>query len=218
MNAALFRLVDGVRTIGLPRALWMAPVWVIRERYLVATRSLEGPLPTVALPADLGGLRDMALEPQDVPLLAALHPAMSATEVERRLREGWECRLGWLEGRLVHFRWDAARPIYLTYLRRTIRLFPGDVLSSLAYTCPSARERGVHVALHTAALRRARERGAKRSLMLWASWNVPAARVAERAGRRVVGTIGCWRLGVARFPTASGAVRLEGENTFSVAL
>ncbi len=214
VRARSFRLVDMGRTVGVRRASWAVPWWMIRRDFIVLVCDLRGALPEPPVSSDV---RWTTLAEADLTRVRTIDPALSEATVDRWHDEGRECTLGWLGDALAYVRWDATASPYLPFLGRTLRLLDGDSHSAHAFTHPAFRRRGLHAAGHLRALQLARRRGYTRSISLAAWWNTPALDVAERAARRKrAGTIGFWNLGPLRRYDASGAVRLAGSTEFYV--
>jgi hypothetical protein len=209
-----FRLRETVQLLGW-RLAWVGPLWAVRPRYLVLTRSLDGPLPPVPPRPDL---RCSTLTEADVPSLTAVDPGLDIAEIRRRLDEGQACHLYWIGESLAHYRWEATRLAYLPYLGLTLRLLPGDMCSTWTFTAPAFRGAGLMTVTSPASLHRMHAQGARRAVSVVAWWNTPSMRVTRQtAGRAVVGAVGCWRIGRWRRYFAEGAVRLDGHRAFHIA-
>jgi GNAT superfamily N-acetyltransferase len=86
---------------------------------------------------------------------------------------------------IVAYRWDLtgpARPLHLPYLRRSVRLALGDALVYDLRTLPASRRLRLGTELVTAAVERARRRGARRCVGLIAAWNRASLPWAELLG------------------------------------
>lgn len=214
VQPTLFRILDASRTLGIAGTLSVGPRWLVRREFLVLVRDLGRPIQEFPSPRSM---RWTALMDADVPRLCAINPTISEAAIHRRLEEGQQCLLGWLDGSLVHFRWDTVGPAYLPYLGRTLQPLEGDLITIEAFTHPACRNRGMHSASTSLVLRRARERGLARSITAVAWWNAPGLRVTrEKAGRAVAGTVGRWSLGPWRHDFATGAVRLHASGDLCV--
>jgi hypothetical protein len=193
----------------------VGPLWAVRPRYLVLTRGLDGPLPPIPPRPDL---RCSPLTDRDVPRLTAVDPGLEVAEIQRRLDEGQGCHLYWVGESIVHYRWEATGTIYLPYLGLTLRLLAGDMCSTWTFTAPGSRGTGLMTVTSPASLHRMRAQGARRAVSVVAWWNTPSVRVTQqRAGRTVVGAVGCWRIGRWRRYFAEGSVRFDGPGTFHIA-
>ncbi len=204
MHALVYRLLDANRTLGIRRLLWVAPQWLLRQEYLLLVKDLRSPLPEVPVPESL---RWTPLTEAELDHILAMNRALSETEIRRRWKEGQECLLCWSDESLVHYRWDATASTYLPYLGKTLRLLPGDTHATDVFTHPLFRGRGIQTASSVLALHRAKELGFSRFITMPAWWNAPSLRVnLEKTGRRVVGTVGCWNLGVRSYHFTTGDV------------
>jgi len=204
----LRRLLDALTTLEARRLGPALCRWLVVREFAVFARDLHVDSPDEA--AD-PSLQWSDLSASTIPLLTEIDPAFGEAEIDRLQREGQYCRLCWLEGNLVHYRWDTTRPAYLSYLDRWYRPLPGDVLTSWLYTAPHYRGRGIQRASHADIREQALARGCRWSLGIVAVWNVPSLRTNEHTGRRRVGTIGYVAIGHWRRHFATGAVRLDNE-------
>jgi GNAT superfamily N-acetyltransferase len=201
------RILDARRTIGVMQLARAAPRWLMRREFLVTVKDLTGPLPPIAPSPGVAWRRLTAAE---IPQLVAKSPTLTAAEVWRRLREGQECWVGWLDGTPAHWRWETCTETHCPYLRRAVRPLDGDLWIVDVYTHPARRRRGLYTAATVTAMHRARERGHRRLIGLIAAWNLPVRRIAEDALQRtVVGTVGYWAVGRERPPLVTGRVRLD---------
>ncbi|MDH7513432.1 MAG: GNAT family N-acetyltransferase [Clostridiales bacterium] len=124
----------------------------------------------------------------DLALVAALSPGdATVSELKKRLRDGHLCFTGWLNDKLVHFRWIFTRCLYLPYLHRTLLLSSFEVYVDETYTLPELRGRGI--AAYTGRLLRLAlfERGFKRYSCAVASWNKAQQKLTEKFGMEKVG-------------------------------
>ena len=190
--------------------LCVAPQWLLRQDYLMLVKDLRSPLPEV--PAR-ESLRWTGFTETQIDQLLAFNPALSETEIRRRLKEGQECLLCWVGESLAHYRWDAPASPYLPYLGKTLRYLQGDIHATDIFTHPAFRGRGIYTASSIMALYRARDFGLSRSISIAARWNAPSLRVnLQKTGRSVAGTVGFWNAGLWRFYFTTGAVCLDGSN------
>jgi len=182
--------------------------WLFRREYLITVRRVDLPAgPRRQSDVNWGRIEDPAQLGSGA---GGVHPA--PTEVWRRLDAGQECWAAWIAGELAHWRWEATRPVFLPYLRRTLRPAPGDLCVVDVYTTPRYRGLGLHTAGTFLALDRARARGLSRLVGLVAWWNTPARHVmVGKTGRTIVGSVGYWAMGLKRRYFARGGVRLEGD-------
>jgi hypothetical protein len=201
---ALFR--DFRRALGTRRALLRLPGWLLRRELAVLTLDLErSPLPPPPeVPLDWS-----PVGAAEVPLVAALNPALDPAAVRRALAAGEEWWLARLDGEPVHFRAYATGRVELPYLGRALRLEADDVLLGTAYTAAGRRRRGVLAAAAHWSQRHVRARGHRRMIALVAPWNEAPRRVAERTGFVEIGRVGRWTWGPWRRWFAGGAVRFD---------
>jgi GNAT superfamily N-acetyltransferase len=201
------RVLDAERTIGLVKLASTAPRWLIRREFLVTVKDLTGPLPPIGPSPGVAWRR---LTSADIPQLVASSLTLTAGEVWRRLREGQECWVGWMDDIPAHWRWEACTETYFPYLRRAVRPLDGDLWIVDVYTHPARRRRGLYKAATVTAMHRARARGHQRLIGLIAAWNIPVRRIAEEELQRsVAGTVGYWTVGRSRPALVTGRVRLD---------
>jgi hypothetical protein len=202
----VFRAADALRVLGPGGICRIWPRWLLRQRYLVLARELS---PTVPRMSRLESMPWTVLAPEQLPLVRAINPALSEREIRRRLAAGQECLLFWHHGAAVYYRWDTTRPAYLPYLSTTVRPLEGDLFTVEAFTHPAVRGRGIHSLATSIVLRRAHERGLRRSITTVAWWNRPALRVAQdKAGRLVAGVVSRGGFGPWRSISTTGAIHL----------
>jgi len=214
VHPTLFRILDATRMLGIAGTLAVGPRWLVRREFLVLVRDLGQPIRKFPAPPSM---RWTALTDADVPRVRAINPTMSEAEIWRRLGEGQECLLGWLDGSLAHYRWDTVGSAYLPYLGKILQPLEGDLITIEAFTHPPFRNRGIHSASTRIVLGRARERGLVRSITAVAWWNAPGLRVTrEKADRVIAGTVGRWSLGPWRRDFATGAVRFDASGDLCV--
>jgi GNAT superfamily N-acetyltransferase len=207
------RLVDVAAGLGWRRAIALGPRWLVERRYLVLTSDIPNCPPPPAPPP---GVRVTLASEADLPVIATLQAGLAPAAAARRLREGQECLLGWWNDELVHCRWDSTRPVYLPYLGRVLRPFPGDLITVDLYTSPRARGHGVASAAMGVALARARAASAVRGVWLAASWNRGSLGLAAQVAGRVVGTVGYRGIWRARRYFATGQVRFDADGSLHV--
>jgi GNAT superfamily N-acetyltransferase len=207
VHRLLYRLLDANRTLGLRRLLWVAPQWLVRQEYLVLVKDLRLPLPEVP---SHESLRWTDFTEAQIDRVLAINPALSETEIRRRLKEGQECLLGWMGESLVHYRWDALASPYLPYLEKRLCFLQGDIFATDIFTHPAFRGRGIQTVSSIMALHRARDSGLSRFITMPAWWNAPSLRVnLQKTGRIVAGTVGFWNAGLWRYYFTSGDVCLD---------
>ena len=192
----------------------VAPRWLLRRTFTAYVRDLSAPLPDVP---SAGPLVRRVIGEADIPALERMDPALARATIHRRLAEGQEGYLWWLDGTAAHSYWIAREPVHLPYLARTFRPAPGDVFVVDAFTRADLRGKGLDRLSGLDYLHRMRTAGLRRSVALIAWWNAPAHRVSrDRMGYVAVGSIGFDHLLVARRYFATGLVRLDADRGFSL--
>lgn len=208
MYPLIHRLLDAHRTLGFRRMLWVAPLWLVRRKFLVLVRDLRLPLPEVP-PHE--PMEWTPLTGAEIPRVLALNPVMSEPEIRRLWREGQECILCWIGKSLAHYRWDTHKATHLPYLGKTLRLIEGeDTMDSGSFTHPVFRGRGIYTVSTIMALHRDMNSGLTRSITIVAWWNIPSLRAhLSKAGYTVAGAVGYWNMGLWRCYFATGDVCLD---------
>jgi hypothetical protein len=213
MPSLVHRLKEAEELLG-----WRLPVtatlWLPRPKYLVIARDLDKPLPPVQSRMTT---RWTLLTEREIPNLCAADPGLDPADARRRLDDGQECHVGWVDEELAHYRWETTRPTLLPYLGKILRPLPGQVCGCGAFTAPGFRRLGIHTESGILALHRKRERGMRTAIHFVAWWHRPSRRVyLGRAGCRLAGSIGYWNLGLRRRFFTEGAVRLDSPSTFCI--
>jgi GNAT superfamily N-acetyltransferase len=210
----LFRLGEARRALPPRNLVTTLAAWLVRRVYLVTSRDLHDPFPPAP---SLPDVTWTTLREVDVPLLVASKPTLTDAEVRGRLAEGQRCAVGWLDGRPVHWRWEADGDVYLPYLGRRLRPGAGERWVTDVYTHPAYRGRGLYTASTMRALRQARDQGLTRLLGMVSAWNRPAIHVmTTKAGRAVIGTVGYWQLGPWRRYFAGGEAGFDASGAIGV--
>ena len=212
------RLQEAHRILGF-RLLWTGPKHLVHPEYLVVAKDLsiigeaENSLSSIDPPP---GARFSALGKNDFDSLYRADPRLPPRVARRRLQSGETCVLCWLNGTLAHYRWEFEKTAEIPLAGARLQLLAGDAFNSESYTVPEFRRRGLQHLTAIAAYRRLRDRGFGRYLALVAPWNRISLQGTLKRGFRVVGSIGCSRLGGRRRYFAAGQARLVDRNTFIV--
>jgi GNAT superfamily N-acetyltransferase len=216
LRARLINVAYIVRTLGVRQSLTVVPAWLVTQREFVA---VAWPVPPDAqeIPAR-PGVRCTVLDEATLPAFRAQCPELTAHEIRRRWAAGLECMILWQDSAVTTYRWDAlwsVGPVYFPYLRRFLRLAPGDSLVYDTRTLPSSRRLRLGAELVSAAVERARWQGASRLVGLIAAWNRASLGWAEHLGWQRLGTVGYRRVGLRHpyFATGSMAI-VDGEIGF----
>jgi hypothetical protein len=204
------RLESVGATLSGPGLARVALEWSVRRRYLVFERNLTGAgAPVAELPASWE-----VLQGEGLAALREVNPAVDIGKMRRRDQAGHFCYAFRHEGRLVHYRWYALLPVYLSWLGLSWQPVPGDVLIFDGFTHPAVRGQRVATIISSRESLRARELGLTRSLAFVAWWNEASLRLLQRHRYRQVGAITRWRI-LAKWHTASGSARL-GDGTVTI--
>ena len=214
INQYIHRLLELYRMLGFKKMLWVIPLGLVRSEYLMGAIDLRLPLPEIPVHESM---RWTSLTREEAPKVQAINPSMSEAEVRRRLGEGQECLLYWIEGSLVHYRWFTKQPAYFPYLGKTVCPQEGDLLSSGSFTHPAFRRRGIASYSFISMLHRARDQGSMRNVGIMDWWNAISFHVHwENTPFTLVGTIGYWNVGLRKIHFTTGDVSLdESGNVFA---
>ena len=133
--------LDIRRQLGWTACFGRVLPWLLCRRYYFYTQPIHPTWPALSCSSPV--LTKFA-EDHDLALVTALSPGhATVSELRMRLRDGHLCFTGWLNDRLVHFRWIFTRSLVLPYLHRTLCLSPLEVYVDEAYTHPELRGRGI---------------------------------------------------------------------------
>ncbi len=203
-----------IRDFGPLKFLGVMMPWLMRRRYIFCAQPLQ--TQDFVPASDLSFRLELARE-RDLPLLMKARPGYYTPAVlERRLREGHLCFLGWTGERLIHIRWFFVRSLYLPYLKKTLLLSPGEIYEDEVFTHPEFRCRGVYSLASYHVRRLLQEMGYNRLTCAFASWNQIPLRVSEKLGLRKVGEGGYWNFLAAQKFFWKGSVRDHGNGQISI--
>lgn len=136
--------------------------------------------------------------------------------LQRRLKEGHLCFLGWSGNLPIHVRWVFIRSLYLPYLHRTYVLSPREVYADDAYTIPPFRRKGIYTYAGYLLRMKLQNLGYERFTCTFASWNSGPLRLADKIGLQKVGEGGYWNMfGYKKF-FWKGSVRNDNDGKISI--
>lgn len=193
---------DGWRS-ALPEVGWAIVTLPCRRiEFIVLARSLLEPLPDlqfrIALEIREFGLADLSLARQ-------INRPSEARAFARRLAHGHVGFLALHEGQPAGYAW-ACTEIDPTIERVNLKLDPGDVLCTDAYTASAYQGQGVQAALTLARLRLFRDLGYRRALATIEVRNHPSLAVWRKVGAQAIGRMTFFRIG----PWRRVRYRVEG--------
>ncbi len=201
----MHRLREAQYAAGGVRGLAVAPIWLIRRRYLILEMDIAagggGEATTPAFEWE------RLAEHTHGELLDA-NAELDPDQIRGRMRDGQVCYVCRADGRIIHYRWYVSEPAWLPFLRTTWYPEVGDYTVFGAFTHPDFRRRGVNGALLQQGLARARELGLRRVVSFIADWNEPSLRATRHAGLEQTGTVTLWTLGIRRWHSYSGSARI----------
>lgn len=145
-----------------------------RMEYLVLARPLDESLPPVQAKVPL---EFRPFTPEDLEFVRREHLPTEAALCARHLALGHDGLAACLNGAIVGYAWSCAD----TSLERIeLKLAPGDILLTDAFTAPAARGQGVQTALSLARLHAARARGYRRAITYIEIHNTPSLTVWQK--------------------------------------
>jgi len=167
-------------------------------RFVVVTRDLQQPLPDLQAKV---ALQIRPFEHSDLDFVRRENLPSEANLCARRLEHGHYGLVACLEHRehsassVVGYAWAA---MDLSLERVDLKLAPGEVMVTDAFTAPACRGKGVQTALALARLRLLRDRGYKRVVAYIETGNEPSLAVWRKVGAEVTAhldfvRIGFWR-------------------------
>lgn len=203
----LRRLREAQSANGAFHGLLLAPIWLIRRRYLVFEMNLsrhpEGDSESFSHPWE-------QLTGASLAEIRHANPHEDTDSSMARENEGQICFAWKAEGKVIHYRWYATRPTRLAFLELTWSPEDGDYTVLGAFTHPEFRGLGIHTALVQQGLVRARALGLRRIVSFIAEWNTPSIRAVRGAGLRQSGTVTLWKLGLSHIHSRSGSAKISG--------
>ena len=116
-------------------------------------------------------------------------------EARKALALGERCLGTWLDGRLLTTHWFADRVARIEPLDRTIPLEHGEAYVHGVFVAAHARRGGLGRYATVAVAAALEDEGFRRMVAVFDPENVAGRRLAERSGYRIVGTLGCVKLG-----------------------
>jgi len=199
------RLREAQYAVGPIKGLLLAPLWLIRRRYLVLELDIAS---AVADDQVLQGLSRRRLTGPDLETLTDVNPDVDLASALKWDKEGRECFVCSDGERIIHYRWYVTGSTSLPFLGATWHPEEGDYTVLGAFTDPGYRGRGVNTAVAQFGLAHAKDAGLRRALAFIADWNHPSLRTSERTGLRRTGSVTLWNFGVFRWHTTSGSARV----------
>lgn len=160
-----------------------------RMEFVVVARSLLGPLPDLQ-PKIALEIREF--EPADVDLVQQMDRPSEAKACAQRLACGHKGLLALYKGQPAGYAWGCTE---MALERIHLKLDPGDMLCTDAYTAPAFRGKGLQTALTLARFRLFRDLGYRRALSYIEARNYPSLAVWRKVGSQVVGHVDFIRIG-----------------------
>lgn len=154
-----------------------------RIEYVVMGRSLDDPIPILSNPLGIEirpGMRG------DLPALAKRIFPSEIDRYRRRLENGREFYLSFLDGHWINYAWTTHRLRFAVDNLR-LELREGDIYIDDAHTVPELRGRGINTLLHHFILAEYRKRGFRRAVVIVDVQNAPSLRAMEKCGFHPIG-------------------------------
>jgi len=183
---------DGWKT-GLSQALKEVVSLPYRHlQFAIIARPLLSPLPDLK-PKILLDIRPF--EPTDLDFVRQQHLPSEANLCARRLQRDHRGLVACHNGQIAGYAWGCTD----TSLEKVdIKLKPGDVLCTDAFTAPAFRRKRVQTALALARLRLFQDRGYQRAIAYIEIHNKPSLAVWRKVGSEVIDHVDFKRLGLWR--------------------
>jgi len=180
---------DGWR-IALPAVVQeLARLPYRRMRFVIVARSLSEPLPNLQPRIDLE-IRE--IKSTDIHLVRQIDRPSEAKACALRLARGHRGLLALHRGQPAGYVWGCTET---TLERVNLRLDPGDILCTDAYTAPAFRRQGVQTALKLALFLLFRDLGYSRVVAYIEQNNYPSLAIWHKVGNQVIGHINFVRIG-----------------------
>jgi GNAT superfamily N-acetyltransferase len=167
-----------------------------RIRFAVVARSLTQPVPDAhpKVPVQVRPFTTADLE-----FVYREHRPSEAHLCARRLERGHDGLAACIDGQVVGYAWSCTDA---SLERVDLRLAPGDVLLTDAFTAPSGRGQGVQTVLSVQRLHAAQEKGHRRTIAYIEIHNAPSLTVwQKKMGAQVIAHITFTRIGLWRKTT-----------------
>jgi len=160
-----------------------------RMKFVIVARSLLEPLPNLQ-PAIALEIREF--EPADVDLVQQIDRPSEARACAHRLTRDHRGLVALHNGQPAGYAWGCTE----TILERVhLKLDPGDILCTDAYTALAFRSRGIQTVLTLARFRLFRDLGYRRAVTYIEQHNDPSLTVWRKVGSQVVGHVDFVRIG-----------------------
>ena len=127
------------------------------------------------------------LRPNDIEAYLRFRQGAERSTIEKRLMHGDRCFVSWYGKEIIDACWTATGMIHVPYLRKYLRIPPGNVYSFDSYTSPEFRGRGVYMARNSYTARAHQSEGLTRSIALVAYENYSAWLILTRSGLKTLG-------------------------------
>jgi hypothetical protein len=190
VRTALTRAAEVARREGL-RSMWFKALGETVYRRLLLLEASVGDVPGPAPGESSLEFSVLSADQIDDNGIGGL----TREEAAQRLRRGDRCFCTHRDGQLVALRWVAVAEARVDYLHCRLLLAPGVAYIYDAYTTPEARGSGIFGVTWTALARSLGLEGIHTILGSVLPENRPARRALGKLPYRVVGTMGCTKLG-----------------------
>lgn len=184
---------DGWKAVWRQIGQEMMSLLYRRIEFVVMAYPLTQPIPDVHAKAPV---KVRPFNAADLDFVRREHLPSEAHLCAQRLARGHDGVAACIDGQIVGYAWSSADA---SLERVDLRLAPGDVLFTDAFTAPAARGQGVQTVLSTARLHAAQEKGYLRVIAYIKTDNTPSLTVwqkkmgAATIARIIFTRIGLWR-------------------------
>jgi hypothetical protein len=166
--------------------------WLFWRRYIF----LGGPIndPISFFQAEIP-FRLELVKQRDLKYLIKLRPHFyDLREIQKRIKQGHLCFLGWSGNEPVHIRWAFVRSRFIPYFHRTICLTPGEVYTDEAYTARDFRHKGVYSYAGCLLRKFLEEMGYQRIILVLPAWSTFLMNTSSNFRMEKIGEGGYWNL------------------------
>ena len=184
--------------------------WLFCRHYIFFSGPINGP--HSFLQAKIPFRLELA-EQRDLLYLIKLRPSFyDLGQIQKRVKQGHLCFLGWSGGEPIHIRWAFIRSRFLPYLHRTICLTPEEVYTDEAYTAPGFRYKGVYSYAGYLMRRTLKKMGYRKLILALPTWDTFMLSTAKNFRMKKMGEGGYWSLfGFKKF-FWTGMIREQGND------
>jgi hypothetical protein len=188
--------LDLTREFGVRRFIGEILPWHFYRRYNFYSLDLTKPGLLTSrgeLTAEHAAPTDFRIQlasESEIKLIMSARPHFySEKQLQLRLRDGHMCFLGWIQNEPIHLRWHFIDTVYLPYLKKTLKLNAQEVWADEAFTQLDHRRSGIYAHAGFQINHMLIEKGYKRLVCAFASWNKTPQRISLKRGMTSIGEV-----------------------------